>query len=93
MPTDAQVLIGKVLQIKDKIYAKRHSIPSDLQNEWSALDKKTACFESDALFDMAVKGKQMNKTINYSGSVDDLSQLISRLKKLNRKVNITQIHH
>ncbi|WP_269517960.1 hypothetical protein [Alteromonas sp. BMJM2] len=93
MPTDAQVLIGKVLQIKDKIYAKRHSIPTDLQNEWSALDKKTACFESDALFHMAVKGKQMNKTINYSGSVNDLSQLVSRLKKLNKKVNITQINH
>ena len=61
MPTDAQVLIGKVLQIKDKLYAKRHSIPTDLQNEWSALNKKTACFESEALFDMAVKGKQMNK--------------------------------
>ena len=24
MPTDAQLLIGKVLQIKDKIIAKRH---------------------------------------------------------------------
>ena len=93
MPTDAQVLIGKVLQIKDKLYAKRHSIPTDLQKEWNALDRKTACFESDALFHTAVKGKQMNKKINYSGSVEELSQLVSRLKTLNKKVNVTHVHH
>ena len=93
MPTDAQVLIGKVLQIKDKLYAKRHFIPTDLQKEWNSLDKKTACFESHALFHTAVKGKQMNKKINYSGSVEELSQIVSRLSKLNKRVNITQTHH
>ncbi|WP_420935525.1 hypothetical protein ACOJR9_06605 [Alteromonas sp. A081] len=93
MTTNTQVLIGKVLQIKDKLYAKRHSIPSDLQKEWNTLDKKTACFESSALFHTAIKGRQMNKKINYSGSVEELSQLVSRLKQLNKKVNITQIHH
>jgi hypothetical protein len=93
MPTDAQLLIGKVLQIKDKITAKRHCIPSDLKAEWHALDAQTACFESEALYRSAVKGQEMNKHIDYSGSVKELSQLVSKLKTLNNKVNVTQVHH
>ena len=93
MPTDAQLLIGKVLQIKDKITAKRHCIPSDLKAEWNALDAQTACFESEALYRSAVKGQEMNKHIDYAGSVKELSQLVSKLKTLNNKVNVTQVHH
>ena len=81
MPTDAQLLIGKVLQIKDKISAKRHCIPSDLADEWQSLDKQTQCFESQGLYRSAVKGQQMSKRIAYSGSVKELSQLVSKLKK------------
>ena len=92
-PSDAQLLIGKVLQIKDKLNAKRHAIPSDLQKEWDALNGQTACFESDALFNSAVKGQKMNKQIDYTGSVEELSQLVSKLKKLNKKVTITQVRH
>ncbi|GFD87807.1 hypothetical protein KUL152_00330 [Tenacibaculum sp. KUL152] len=93
MPTDAQLLIGKVLQIKDKLSAKRHCIPRDLQGEWKQLDKQTACFESTALYNSAVKGQQMNKHIEYSGSVKELSQLVSKLKTLNNKVSVSQAHH
>tara|TARA_A200000113_G_scaffold202572_1_gene197092 strand:+ start:1641 stop:1943 length:303 start_codon:yes stop_codon:yes gene_type:complete len=93
MPTDAQLLIGKVLQIKDKITAKRHCIPSDLKAEWNTLDAQTACFESGALYRSAVKGQEMNKHIDYSGSVKELSQLVNKLKTLNNKVNVTQVHH
>tara|TARA_Y200000002_G_scaffold379204_1_gene388025 strand:+ start:791 stop:1093 length:303 start_codon:yes stop_codon:yes gene_type:complete len=93
MPTDAQLLIGKVLQIKDKITAKRHCIPCDLKAEWNALDAQTACFESKALYRSAVKGQEMNKHIDYTGSVKELSQLVSKLKTLNNKVNVTQVHH
>lgn len=93
MPTDAQLLIGKVLQIKDKIIAKRHCIPSDLEAEWNTLNKQTACFESEALYKSAVKGQEMNKHIDYSGSVKELSQLVKQLKTLNKKVNVIQVHH
>ena len=88
MPTDAQLLIGKVLQIKDKIIAKRHCIPSDLEAEWDKLDKKTACFESEALYKSAVKGQEMNKHIDYSGSVKELSQLVSSSKLLIKKLTL-----
>jgi len=93
MPTDAQLLIGKVLQIKDKINAKRHCIPRDLQGEWKQLDKQTACFESASLFKDAVKGEQLNKHIEYAGSVKELSQLVSKLKSLNNKVRVSLAHH
>jgi len=93
MPTDAQLLIGKVLQIKDKISAKRHCIPSDLADEWQALDKQTQCFESQGLYRSAVKGQQMSKSIAYSGSVKELSQLVSKLKTLNNKVTVSQLSH
>lgn len=93
MPTDAQLLIGKVLQIKDKIIAKRHCITSDLKAEWNTLNEQTACFESEALYRSAVKGQEMNKHIDYSGSVKELSQLVKQLKTLNKKVNVTRVHH
>ena len=35
----------------------------------------------------------MNKRIDYSGSVKELSQLVTKLKALNKKVNVTQIQH
>ena len=35
----------------------------------------------------------MNKRIDYSGSVKELSQLVTKLKTLNKKVNVTQIQH
>ena len=57
MPTDAQLLIGKVLQIKDKIIAKRHCIPSDLKAEWNTLNEQTACFESEACQVKKIKNK------------------------------------
>ncbi|ALM91183.1 MULTISPECIES: hypothetical protein [Alteromonas] len=93
MPTDAQLLIGKVLQIKDKISAKRHCIPTELQTEWDALDKKTACFESTAIFKSAVKGQHTSKHLAYSGSIKELSGLVSRLNALNEEVTIAQVRH
>jgi hypothetical protein len=35
----------------------------------------------------------MNKHIDYSGSVKELSQLVKQLKTLNKKVNVVQVHH
>lgn len=93
MPTDAQLLIGKVLQIKDKITAKRHCIPSDLQSEWHALDEQTACFDSEAMFENAVKGKGFSKHIDYSGSMKELSTLVKRLDSLNKEVTVSQVSH
>lgn len=93
MPTDAQLLIGKVLQIKDKLFAKRHCIPSSLQTEWQTLNAQTACFESTALFESAVKGEKMEKHIAYSGSFKELSKLATKLALLNDKVSVAQHHH
>ena len=61
MPTDAQVLIGKVLQIKDKLYAKRHSIPTDLQKRRTNLIRKPPCFKGKPLFQPPGKVKQISK--------------------------------
>lgn len=93
MQTDAQLLIGKVLQIKDKIYAKRHCIPNDLQQEWDALSAQTSCFDSEAMFESAVKGQGFSKQVGFSGSVKELSTLVSRLDTLNKEVSIAQVHH
>ena len=93
MRNDEQLLIGQVLQIKDKIIEKSHCIQSDLTAEGNTLTEQTACFESEALYRSAVKGQEMNKHIDYSGSVKELSQLVRQLKTLNKKVNVTQVHH
>ncbi len=86
MLNDAQILIGKVLQIRDKIMAKRHAIPNDLKAQWRELNKKTACFDSAAFYQNAVKGQSLSKHIEFTGSLKELSQLVVTLNAFYRAI-------
>jgi hypothetical protein len=91
MHSDKQLLIGKVLQIKDKINAKRHRIPSDLQSEWDSLDAKTSCLDSDT--NAIHEGQSLIKQTGFSASEPELSRILDRLDTLNKEVNVAQIPH
>lgn len=81
------LLIGQVLQIRDKLIAKRHCVPTSLKDEWDSLVAKTDCFDSAAMLSHAIKGKTDAKPATFRGSAKELMSLVSALKELNVKVN------
>lgn len=85
-------LIGQVLQIRDKLFAKRHSIPSDLQNEWQNLIDKTACFDSSQTLNHCVKGSPAKKPNTFKGNAKDLMNLVKRLQEFNLQVSTYARH-
>lgn len=93
MRNNEQLLIGQVLQIKDKLSAKRHSIPKKLQTEWQHLSARTECFEVEALYNQAVKGERMRKHVAFDGSTKELTQIIDRLTELNDAVSNKALRH
>ncbi|GGW75094.1 hypothetical protein [Alteromonas halophila] len=93
MTSEATLLVGRVLQIRDKLMAKRHCIPSSLLSEWNALTAKTACFDAGSLFDHAAKGSASNKPTTFSGTVGELQSMVSQLDNLNTQVQQSQARH
>ncbi len=93
MTSEATLLVGRVLQIRDKLMAKRHCIPTSLRGEWDTLTKKTACFDAGSLFDHAAKGSAANKPTTFSGTVSDLENMVSQLDSLNTQVQQSQARH
>ncbi|WP_421134153.1 hypothetical protein [Alteromonas sp. A079] len=93
MRNNEQLLIGQVLQIKDKLSAKRHNIPETLQTEWQHLNARTECFEVDALYNQAVKGERMRKHVEFDGNTKELTQIVNRLTELNDAVCNKALRH
>lgn len=87
MLNENTLLIGQVLQIRDKILAKRHSIPGSLQNEWLRLKERTAAFDIKRAFSTARKGTAFTKPAVTNQSVSDLTALVSSLRSFNAKIS------
>ncbi|NMH59372.1 hypothetical protein [Alteromonas ponticola] len=81
------LLIGQVLQIRDKIFAKRHCIPSSLRKEWTGLLEKTSSFDASNTVNQAVKGRQTTKPETYNGNAVDLAQLVASFKNFELKIS------
>ncbi|QJR79804.1 hypothetical protein CA267_002865 [Alteromonas pelagimontana] len=93
MLNENTLLIGQVLQIKDKLHAKRHAIPGSLKTEWERLAAETASFDSDRLSTSAVKGQSFRKPNVFSGDQRDLTVLLNALKDFELKINKNRLHH
>ena len=93
MRDENTLLIGQALQIRDKLVAKRHAIPSSMMSEWSELQAQTEVFDANKPFDRAVKGRVFTKPSVYSGSVRDLNRLVSSLKEFDKRIAGSQRHH
>ena len=44
-PKNQTLITGQLLQIRDKLIAKRHLIPASFQAEWDSLAEKTEMFD------------------------------------------------
>ncbi|MCW8107875.1 hypothetical protein OPS25_05105 [Alteromonas ponticola] len=87
------LLIGQVLQIRDKIFAKRHCIPSSLKKEWTGLLEMTSSFDASNTVNQAVKGRQTTKPETYKGNSVDLAQLVASFKKFESKISRNRSAH
>ncbi|MBD3585095.1 hypothetical protein HHX48_05025 [Salinimonas sp. HHU 13199] len=93
MKNDNTLLIGQVLQLRDKLVAKRHAIPSSMLGEWSRLQQRTTAFDINRPFDMAIKGTRFTKPNVYGGSSGELSDLVNSLKEFNKRMMRSKTHH
>ncbi|MEW9799213.1 hypothetical protein [Alteromonas sp. CYL-A6] len=93
MNSKETLLVGKVLQLRDKLMAKRHQIPQRLQDEWHTLTEQTACFDPNCLYSHAVKGQTEAKPALFSGDTKELEALVSELQTLNSEVIHAQWRH
>ena len=87
------LLIGQVLQIRDKLIAKRHCIPASMQDEWNDLVASTDCYDAGQTYHFAVKGQATQKPDSFANGGSDLSTLVSALKDFNAKVTKRQLAH
>lgn len=93
MKNENTLLIGQALQIRDKLVAKRHAIPSSMMKEWSELQAQTENFDSTHPFDRAVKGHAFTKPAVYNGSASELNALVSSLKEFDQRITGNTRHH
>lgn len=87
------LLIGQALQLRDKLVAKRHVIPSSMMSEWTQLRKQTEEFDANHPFDTAVKGQTFTKPSAFNGSDSQLNDLVTSLKAFDQKVNLKAVAH
>lgn len=77
MQKQATLLIGQILQYRDKLYAKRHSVPKDRQETWQQL-----MVETEQLLPK-VNQRTHKKTLSFKGSLSELKSLVNALNNLN----------
>lgn len=88
MLNENTILIGQVLQIRDKLVAKRHSIPSSLIPEWKQLSTLTSVFDQvNAGHPVFAGGTSLVKPKMFRGTAKDLMEMVTALKTFERKVS------
>ncbi|MAQ02332.1 MAG: hypothetical protein SWN10_12800 [Pseudomonadota bacterium] len=89
-PKNQTLITGQLLQIRDKLMAKRHLIPASFQAEWDSLAEKTEMFDPANQGQLSHAGNQMvTKHSAFKGTVNDLLQLVEAMRNLNRQIKIT----
>lgn len=88
MLNENTILIGQVLQIRDKIVAKRHSIPSSLAKEWKKLASLTSVFDQvNKGHPVFASGTSLVKPKMFSGTAKELVEMVNALKSFEKKVS------
>lgn len=89
-PKNQTLITGQLLQMRDKLMAKRHLIPASYQAEWDSLAEKTEMFDPANQGQLSHAGGQMViKHSAFKGTVNDLLQLVEAMRNLNRQIKIT----
>lgn len=94
MLNENTLLIGQVLQIRDKLVAKRHAIPKSLLAEWKELNSLTAEFDLSQNTVIVQGGSLGTKPTTFKGSANELMKLVEALKVFDKKLKQSvQYHH
>ena len=89
-PKNQTLITGQLLQIRDKLIAKRHLIPASCQPDSASLAEKTEMFDPANQGQLSHAGNQMvTKRSAFKGTVNDLLQLVEAMRNLNRQIKIT----
>ncbi|MFC3093412.1 hypothetical protein DRW07_04210 [Alteromonas sediminis] len=70
------ILAGQVLQCRDKLYARRHNVPSDLLGDWRSLMQQADKLEP------TIDRVSHKKCIRFTGNANALKTLLNDLKSL-----------
>ena len=80
MQKQARLVIGQIMQYRDKLYAKRHNVPKDMEATWNAL-----MTETESLLPQ-INHKTQRKSISFKGSVAELNKLVKSLSQFNNAI-------
>ncbi|BBO27000.1 MAG: hypothetical protein VX066_10260 [Pseudomonadota bacterium] len=89
-PRNQTLVMGQLLQMRDKLIAKRHLIPANCQSQWAELEKETAVFDPANQGQLSHSGNTMvTKRSLFRGNINDLMSLVDQLRQLNSQIKIT----
>ncbi|MDC8831777.1 hypothetical protein [Alteromonas gilva] len=88
-PKNQTLITGQLLQIRDKLMAKRHLIPATYQAQWQQIEAQTAMFDaaSQGRFNHQDSASMVKKSA-FQGNIDDLMKLVDAMRNLDRQIKI-----
>ncbi len=88
-PKNQTLITGQLLQIRDKLIAKRHLIPATYKAEWQQIEAQTAMFDasSQSQFNHYDSASMVKKS-SFQGSINDLLKLVDAMRNLDRQIKI-----
>ncbi|WP_139142059.1 hypothetical protein [Alteromonas lipolytica] len=89
-PKNQTLITGQLLQIRDKLMAKRHLIPASYQEQWTSLAQQTEMFDPANQGQLSHDNNEMvTKHSAFKGTVDDLLKLVNAMRDLNSHIQVT----
>lgn len=89
-PKNQTLITGQLLQIRDKLIAKRHLIPASYQAEWHRLEEQTEMFDPANHGQLFHDSKELvTKHTDFHGTVNDLLKLVDAMRNLNSQIKVT----
>lgn len=89
-PKNQTLITGQLLQIRDKLMAKRHLIPASCQDQWNSLAQQTEMFDPANQGQLSHDSNEMvTKHSAFKGTVNDLLKLVDAMRNLNSQIKIT----
>lgn len=84
---DETLVTGQLLQIRDKVFAKRHLIPKSMNQEWLQLLDKTSELTPEFVSQTNARAQYEGvKKTAFTGSINDLMTMLKALTRFNDKL-------
>lgn len=84
---DETLVTGQLLQIRDKVFAKRHLIPKSMNSEWQQLLDKTSELMPQFVSQTNNRAQYEGvKKTSFTGSMNELMTMLKALTRFNDKL-------